>query len=56
MGKEVKKRMDERKKEQAEAIQELKNFACVIYDGKAIQSTYHDFYALGNGSNWGVYI
>ena len=23
---------------------------------KAIQSTYHDFYALGNGSNWGVYI
>lgn len=24
--------------------------------GKAIQSTYHDFYALGNGSNWGVYI
>ena len=35
MGKEVKKRMDERKKEQAEAIQELKNFACVIYDGKA---------------------
>lgn len=25
-------------------------------DAKAIQSTYHDFYALGNGSNWGVYI
>lgn len=35
MGKEVKKRMDERKKEQAEAIQELKNFAFVVYDGKA---------------------
>ena len=25
-------------------------------NAKAIQSTYHDFYALGNGSNWGVYI
>ena len=27
-----------------------------VYVEKAIQSTYHDFYALGNGSNWGVYI
>ena len=28
----------------------------VVQVDKAIQSTYHDFYALGNGSNWGVYI
>lgn len=35
VGKEVKKRMDERQKERAEAIQELKNYAWVVYDGKA---------------------
>lgn len=29
------KRTDERKREQAEAIQQLKNFAFVVYDGKA---------------------
>lgn len=28
----------------------------LVFCAKAIQSTYHDFYALGNGSNWGVYI
>ena len=33
-----------------------KNEIICGYIGKAIQSTYHDFYALGNGSNWGVYI
>lgn len=35
IGNEVKKRIDDRKRERDEAIQELKNFACVVYDGKA---------------------
>lgn len=35
MSQEMSKRMDERKREQAEAIQQLKNFAFVVYDGKA---------------------
>ena len=35
VGKAVEKRMDERQKERDEAIQELKKFAFVIYDGKA---------------------
>ena len=35
MSQEMSKRTDERKREQAEAIQQLKNFAFVVYDGKA---------------------
>ena len=35
MSQEMSKRMDERKKEQAETLQQLKNFAFVVYDGKA---------------------
>ena len=35
MSQEISKRTDERKREQAEAIQQLKNFAFVVYDGKA---------------------
>lgn len=35
MSQEMSKRMDERKREQAEALQQLKNFAFVVYDGKA---------------------
>lgn len=35
VGKAVEKRMDERQKERDEAIQELKKFAFIIYDGKA---------------------
>ena len=38
VGKAVEKRMDERQRERDEAIQELKKFAFVIYDGKAPQS------------------
>lgn len=36
----------------------IQSFSSLLvgFIGKAIQSTYHDFYALGNGSNWGVYI
>lgn len=35
VGSEMGKRMDQRKQKQAEAIQQLKNFAFVVYDGKA---------------------
>ena len=38
--------MDERKKEQAETLQQLKNFAFVVYDGKAPYNM--DYKRLGN--------
>lgn len=44
------------KVDNAQFITPLQIIDFIVDIVKAIQSTYHDFYALGNGSNWGVYI